>query len=142
MPEFVAPEVVNRDGIAFGQDMWSIGIITYILLGGHSPFRCSNDRETLTKVREGQWQFYGTVWNDISTEARDFITRLLVIDEYQRMDIKTALTHPWFNIIYRKNTDEYKIGTDRLRNYYNLYRYIRIIDFQRLTSLNWNYIFQ
>lgn len=53
MPEFVAPEVVNRDGVGYGQDMWAIGIITYILLGGESPFRGENDRETLTKVREG-----------------------------------------------------------------------------------------
>lgn len=118
-PEYVAPEVVGREGIGLAQDMWSVGIITYILLGGTSPFRGNNDRETLTKVREGQWQFNGAIWNDISKEGRDFITKLLVFNPYHRMDVKTALAHPWFHLMYKtRSEDEYQIGTDRLRSYY------------------------
>jgi serine/threonine protein kinase len=54
MPEFVAPEVASGEGVSFGADMWSVGIITHILLSGHSPFRGANDRETLTRIREGK----------------------------------------------------------------------------------------
>lgn len=122
MPEFVAPEVVNREGVGLWQDMWSVGIITYILLGGSSPFRGENDRETLTKVREGRWEFRESIWTHISADAKDFITRLLVITPGSRMDIKSALKHRWFNIIERRREDEYQITTDRLRNYYDLYR--------------------
>ncbi|XP_053686874.1 obscurin [Sabethes cyaneus] len=122
MPEFVAPEVINRLGVGLGQDMWSIGIITYILLGGYSPFLGRNDRETLTKVRDGKWTFVGTVWEFISSEARDFITKLLVYEEEHRMTIKEALNHSWFDIIYKRSFDEYQIGTDRLRRYYYHYR--------------------
>lgn len=122
MPEFVAPEVVNREGVGFYQDMWSVGIITYILLGGSSPFRGSNDRETLMRIQEGRWEFRDSIWSNISVEAKDFITKLLVYTPSGRMDVKTALRHPWFNIIERKHEDYYQITTDRLRNYYNLYR--------------------
>lgn len=58
MPEFVAPEIARGEGVSFGADMWSIGIITYILLSGHSPFRGVNDRETLTRIQEGRWEWH------------------------------------------------------------------------------------
>ncbi|XP_037043462.1 obscurin isoform X3 [Bradysia coprophila] len=122
MPEFVAPEVVNREGVGFHQDMWSVGIITYILLGGSSPFRGNNDKETLMRIQEGRWEFRESIWTNISAEAKDFITKLLVYTPSSRMDVRTALRHPWFNIIERKHEDYYQITTDRLRNYYNLYR--------------------
>ena len=122
MPEFVAPEVINRCGVGLGQDMWCVGIITYILLGGVSPFLGRNDRETLTRVKEGKWTFIGSVWENISTEARDFITRLLVYEEKHRMTIRDALNHSWFDVIYRRTFEEYQIGTDRLRSYYYHYR--------------------
>lgn len=123
MPEFVAPEVVNREGVGFWQDMWSVGIITYILLGGSSPFRGKNDRETLMKIQEGKWEFRDSIWRHISDDAKDFISKLLVYTSVSRMDVKTALRHRWFNIIERTHDDFYQITTDRLRNYYSLYRY-------------------
>ncbi|XP_053676585.1 obscurin [Anopheles nili] len=122
MPEFIAPEVINRCGVGLGQDMWCVGIITYILLGGVSPFLGRNDRETLTRIKEGKWTFVGSVWENISTEARDFITRLLVYEEKHRMTIRDALNHSWFDLIYRRSFEEYQIGTDRLRSYYYHYR--------------------
>ncbi|XP_058829179.1 obscurin isoform X2 [Topomyia yanbarensis] len=122
MPEFVAPEVINRRGVGLGQDMWSVGIITYILLGGISPFLGRNDRETLTRIRDGKWTFIGSVWEFISTEARDFITKLLVYEDERRMTIKEALNHSWFDVIYKRTFEEYQIGTDRLRRYYYHYR--------------------
>uniref|UniRef100_A0A1Y9HDM7 Titin n=1 Tax=Anopheles funestus TaxID=62324 RepID=A0A1Y9HDM7_ANOFN len=122
MPEFIAPEVINRCGVGLGQDMWCVGIITYILLGGVSPFLGRNDRETLTRIKEGKWTFVGSVWENISAEARDFITRLLVYEEKHRMTIRDALNHSWFDVIYRRTFEEYQIGTDRLRSYYYHYR--------------------
>ncbi|XP_050073153.1 obscurin isoform X1 [Anopheles maculipalpis] len=122
MPEFIAPEVINRCGVGLGQDMWCVGIITYILLGGVSPFLGRNDRETLTRIKDGKWTFVGSVWENISAEARDFITRLLVYEEKHRMTIRDALNHSWFDVIYRRTFEEYQIGTDRLRSYYYHYR--------------------
>ncbi len=50
-PEFVAPEIVNMEGAGLGSDMWSCGIVTYLLLSGVSPFRGQNDRETLQRIQ-------------------------------------------------------------------------------------------
>lgn len=128
MPEYVAPEVANGEGVAFGADMWSVGIITYILLSGYSPFRGANDRETLTKIREGKWEWHDEEWwSRFSKESRDFISKLLVLNWHDRMDVDTALSHPWLSFADKIYKDEYTITTDRLRNYYNLYRSVCLI---------------
>nr|XP_043066936.1 obscurin [Drosophila bipectinata] len=123
MPEFVSPEVVNKEGVNFSHDMWSVGLITYVLLGGHNPFLGIDDRETLTKIREGRWDFKDEIWTHISDDGRDFISRLLLYSPEERMDVKTALKHPWFFMLDRQITDhDYQIRTDRLRNYYDHFR--------------------
>ncbi|CAG9826987.1 unnamed protein product [Diabrotica balteata] len=122
MPEYVSPEVANGDGVGYGQDMWSVGIITYILLSGRSPFRGENDRETLTNIREGRWSFYDEWWSKISLEARDFISKLLVYDAEGRMDIRAALRHPWLERADKKYTDEFQIRSKYLSDYWRLYR--------------------
>lgn len=123
MPEFVSPEVVNKEGVNFSHDMWSIGLITYVLLSGTNPFLGANDRETLNKIREGRWDFKDSLWTHISEDGRDFISRLLLYSPEERMDVKTALKHPWFFMLDREiSGDEYQIGTDRLRTYYDHFR--------------------
>lgn len=67
MPEYVAPEVANGEGVSFAADMWSSGIITYILLSGHSPFRGANDVETLNRVKEGRWEWHDEVSTQYNT---------------------------------------------------------------------------
>ncbi|XP_018318315.1 muscle M-line assembly protein unc-89 isoform X3 [Mycetomoellerius zeteki] len=121
MPEYIAPEVTNNEGVSYGADMWSVGIITYILLSGISPFRGTNDRETLKKIREGKWDFDDR-WKNISNEAQDFIRSLLVYNVDKRMDVRTALVHPWFNYIDSSPPEPYRIPSENLKNYYKLYR--------------------
>ncbi|XP_071572462.1 protein Obscurin isoform X5 [Temnothorax nylanderi] len=121
MPEYVAPEVTNNEGVSYAADMWSVGIITYILLSGISPFRGANDRETLRKIREGKWDFDDR-WKNISNEAQDFIRSLLVYNIDKRMDVRAALAHPWFNYIDSSPPEPYRIPSENLKNYYKLYR--------------------
>jgi len=121
MPEYVAPEVTNNEGVSYATDMWSVGIITYILLSGISPFRGANDRETLKKVREGKWDFDDR-WKSISNEAQDFIRNLLLYNVDKRMDVRAALAHPWFNYIDSSPPEPYRIPSENLKNYYKLYR--------------------
>ncbi|XP_064554448.1 obscurin isoform X2 [Drosophila montana] len=123
MPEFVSPEVVNKEGVSFSHDMWSVGLITYILLSGRNPFQGVDDRETLTNIREGRWDFKDNIWTHISEDGRDFITRLLVYSPEERMDVKTALKHPWFFMLDSQDSlEDFEIGTDRLKNYYGHFR--------------------
>ncbi|XP_076666422.1 obscurin isoform X4 [Andrena cerasifolii] len=121
MPEYVAPEVTNNEGVTFSTDMWSVGIITFILLSGISPFRGFNDKETLMRIREGKWEFDDR-WTNISEDAKDFIRSLLMYNAERRIDVKAALAHPWLAYVDRSPTDFYKIPSENLKNYYKLYR--------------------
>ncbi|NEU36127.1 hypothetical protein GN156_36340, partial [bacterium LRH843] len=80
----------------------------HILLTGISPFRGSNDRETLTNIRENKWSFREEVWQNLSREARDFVRLLLVFQQEGRMDVHTALRHPWLNRADKMPHDEFR----------------------------------
>lgn len=94
-PEFVAPEVVNYEPLGLEADMWSIGVITYILLSGASPFLGENKQETLANVSAVDYEFDEEYFSSTSALARDFIARLLVKDPKKRMTILDSLQHPW-----------------------------------------------
>jgi myosin-light-chain kinase len=77
-PEFVAPEVVNYEKIDYGTDMWSIGVICYVLLSGLSPFMGDNDCDTYNNISKVEYDFDDESFEQISDEAKDFISKLLV----------------------------------------------------------------
>ncbi|XP_069004770.1 myosin light chain kinase, smooth muscle isoform X1 [Embiotoca jacksoni] len=93
-PEFVAPEVINYEPVCLSTDMWSVGVICYILLSGESPFQGSSDAETLALVTLAQWEFEES-FDDITEEAKNFISSLLNKDTRRRMSSEEALSHPW-----------------------------------------------
>ncbi|XP_057717411.1 myosin light chain kinase, smooth muscle [Corythoichthys intestinalis] len=94
-PEFVAPEVINYEPVCLATDMWSIGVICYILLSGESPFQGSSDAETLALVTAAQWEFDEESFEDITDKAKHFISSLLEKDPRRRMSSKEALAHEW-----------------------------------------------
>uniref|UniRef100_A0A4W4FCD3 Protein kinase domain-containing protein n=1 Tax=Electrophorus electricus TaxID=8005 RepID=A0A4W4FCD3_ELEEL len=96
-PEFLAPEVINYEFVSFPTDMWSLGVITYMLLSGLSPFLGDDDNETLNNILACQWTFEGAEFSDISDEAKDFIQRLLVKSKSWRMSASQSLKHPWLS---------------------------------------------
>merc|ERR1719412_2430795 len=120
-PEFVAPEIVNGEGASFASDLWAVGIITYLLLSGVSPFRGQNDRETLQRIQTGDIDFDFELWQNISREAKHFVANLLVYKPEERMSVRQALAHPWLQILKQPGieiSEQYQISTERLRNYY------------------------
>uniref|UniRef100_A0A672HMR6 Myosin, light chain kinase 5 n=1 Tax=Salarias fasciatus TaxID=181472 RepID=A0A672HMR6_SALFA len=94
-PEFVAPEVISYEPVCLATDMWSIGVICYILLSGESPFQGNSDAETLASVTAAEWEFDEESFDDITEEAKHFIGSLLVKDARRRLSCKEALAHPW-----------------------------------------------
>ncbi|GAB0086178.1 death-associated protein kinase related [Sergentomyia squamirostris] len=94
-PEFVAPEVVNFDSISYGTDMWSVGVICYVLLSGLSPFMGETDIETMANVTISKYDFDDDAFRDVSSEAIDFISKLLVKDSEGRMTATQCLEHKW-----------------------------------------------
>uniref|UniRef100_A0A3Q4I051 Myosin light chain kinase family, member 4b n=1 Tax=Neolamprologus brichardi TaxID=32507 RepID=A0A3Q4I051_NEOBR len=96
-PEFLAPEVINYEFVSFPTDMWSLGVITYMLLSGLSPFLGDDDNETLNNILACEWNFEEEEFKDVSDEAKDFITRLLVKSKSWRMSATESLKHPWLS---------------------------------------------
>uniref|UniRef100_A0A3Q4I4K8 Myosin light chain kinase family, member 4b n=1 Tax=Neolamprologus brichardi TaxID=32507 RepID=A0A3Q4I4K8_NEOBR len=94
-PEFLAPEVINYEFVSFPTDMWSLGVITY-MLSGLSPFLGDDDNETLNNILACEWNFEEEEFKDVSDEAKDFITRLLVKSKW-RMSATESLKHPWLS---------------------------------------------
>ncbi|WKY09394.1 hypothetical protein Q1695_002059 [Nippostrongylus brasiliensis] len=94
-PEFCAPEVVNYQPVGLSTDMWTVGVITYVLLSGLSPFLGDSDEDTLANVSVADWDFDDPSWDDVSDVAKDFICRLMMKDKRRRMTVQEALRHPW-----------------------------------------------
>uniref|UniRef100_A0A3P8YUY9 Myosin, light chain kinase 5 n=1 Tax=Esox lucius TaxID=8010 RepID=A0A3P8YUY9_ESOLU len=94
-PEFVAPEVIGYEPVGFATDMWSIGVICYILLSGESPFQGNSEEETLALVTRAQWEFDEESFEEITDQAKDFISSLLNKEPRRRMSCEEALVHSW-----------------------------------------------
>ncbi|XP_072488223.1 myosin light chain kinase 3 isoform X1 [Notamacropus eugenii] len=103
-PEFLAPEVVNYDFVSFPTDMWSVGVITYMLLSGLSPFLGETDAETMNFIVNCSWDFDADAFEGLSEEAKDFISRLLVKEKSCRMSAAQCLKHEWVNNLQTKAT--------------------------------------
>ncbi|XP_036390941.1 death-associated protein kinase 2-like isoform X2 [Megalops cyprinoides] len=94
-PEFVAPEIVNYEPLGLEADMWSIGVITYILLSGASPFLGESKQETLGNISAMNYEFDEEFFSRTSELAKSFIRQLLEKDKRKRLTIEDALNHPW-----------------------------------------------
>lgn len=94
-PGYVAPEIL--EGVAYDtkSDMWSLGVIMYILLGGYPPFIEQNQRELFRKIRKGQYEFHEEYWGGVSAEAKDLISSLLTVAPANRLSAEEALKHKW-----------------------------------------------
>ena len=92
---YVAPEVLYGD---YDEkcDIWSIGVILYMLLSGNPPFNGHSDIQIIEAVKKGEYSIEGGVWDEVSTTAKDLALRMLTHDPKQRISAADALHHPWF----------------------------------------------
>nr|XP_055039715.1 MAP kinase-activated protein kinase 3 [Misgurnus anguillicaudatus] len=100
-PYYVAPEVLGPEKYDKSCDMWSLGVIMYILLCGFPPFY-SNTGQAISpgmkrRIRMGQYEFPNPEWAEVSEEAKQLINQLLKTDPNERMTINQFMNHPWIN---------------------------------------------
>ncbi|KAA0716077.1 Myosin light chain kinase, smooth muscle [Triplophysa tibetana] len=115
-PEFVAPEVISYEPISYATDMWSIGVICYILVSGLSPFMGDNDNETLSNVTSATWDFEDEAFDEISEEAKSFISNLLKKNMKARLTCDQCIQHPWLKQD-TNNMEAKKLSKERMKKY-------------------------
>ncbi|XP_050063770.1 uncharacterized protein LOC114128407 isoform X2 [Aphis gossypii] len=94
-PEFIPPEIIGYEPIGFESDMWSVGVICYVLLSGLSPFMGDNDSETFTNITKAEFDFDDEAFDAVSQDAKDFISALLIKRKELRLTAKECLKHKW-----------------------------------------------
>ena len=92
---YIAPEVISRNYSELC-DLWSCGVIMYILLTGRPPFNGINEEEIMKKIKEGNYDLTKYPWGIISKDAKDLIKGLLQVNPKQRYNAKDSLNHKWF----------------------------------------------
>jgi calcium/calmodulin-dependent protein kinase I len=96
-PQYVSPEILQAHPFNSKVDIWSIGIITYILLGGYPPFHDVEKSVLFEKIVKGEFEFHAPFWDHVTEEAKDFIRCMLVVDPAGRYSAWQLLEHPWLS---------------------------------------------
>lgn len=103
---YVAPEILeHRPNYDVPCDMWSLGVIIYIVLGGYRPFRGEGE-EVMKQIRYGEYKFHKRYWSHVSDDAKNLITRMLTVDPEKRITAEQALCSRWIQ------SDEDSLGTE------------------------------
>ncbi|XP_033639611.1 serine/threonine-protein kinase 17A-like [Asterias rubens] len=118
--EFVAPEVLNFEPITLATDMWSIGVVIYIMLTGISPFAADDKQETYLNISQVDLDFPDEFFADISEEAIDMIQRLCVKDPESRLTAHQCLNHPWLQERPTETTSSSRVIETENNNTLNL----------------------
>mmetsp|Transcript_16432 Transcript_16432/g.25381 ORF Transcript_16432/g.25381 Transcript_16432/m.25381 type:complete len:231 (-) Transcript_16432:71-763(-) len=114
-PGYVAPEVLEEKPYGKQCDCWSIGVVTYILLSGIPPFFADDNVQLFEQIIACKYDFTDENWTSVSTEAKDFIARILTPNPEKRLNLDDMLVHPWMKM---KLSDENLTGAKtRLSKY-------------------------
>lgn len=92
-PAYVAPEMLAKKGYGKAADMWSLGVILYILLSGCPPFYQEDHAELFQAIMTGDYDYPSPDWDDVSPKARDLVEKLMCVDPASRLNVKQVLEH-------------------------------------------------
>jgi serine/threonine protein kinase len=111
-PGYISPEVISRKPHGPPVDMWAMGVVLYMLLGGYPPFYEPEDsrQAVFNRILAASYEFHPENWAEVSDEAKDLIRQLLVVDPTQRLAVNQALAHPW---IHKPSTELALIRLER-----------------------------
>jgi len=94
-PFYVAPDILSGEGYGTEVDMWAAGVLLYVLLSGRLPFAADSDTELFKLIMVGDLVWKSPQFDTVSAEAKDLISKLIVVDPTQRFTAKEALKHPF-----------------------------------------------
>uniref|UniRef100_A0A8C7V2R7 non-specific serine/threonine protein kinase n=1 Tax=Oncorhynchus mykiss TaxID=8022 RepID=A0A8C7V2R7_ONCMY len=107
---FVAPEVLKKQGYDAACDIWSLGVLLYTMLTGFTPFANGPEdtpEEILARIGSGKFSLTGGYWNSVSAEAKDLVSKMLHVDPHQRLTAAQVLRHPW--ILHKDQLPKYQL---------------------------------
>lgn len=113
-PGYVAPEVLKGDAYGAAVDMWSMGVILYILLCGFPPFYHESTAQLYKQIKKGDYDFPDPYWTQISANAKDLVRKLLTVNPQNRATPDDVLRHPWIGGASEKAFDAKHIERMRL----------------------------
>ncbi|XP_050743272.1 titin isoform X47 [Drosophila biarmipes] len=116
-PEFIPPEIISYEPIGFKSDMWSVGVICYVLLSGLSPFMGDTDVETFSNITRADYDYDDEAFDCVSQEAKDFISQLLVHRKEDRLTAQQCLESKWLCQRHDEHLSNNKICTDKLKKF-------------------------
>lgn len=100
-PQYVAPEIIKggKEPYTYGKecDLWSCGVILFILLGGYPPFYDSSEPGLFRKIRAGKYNMNDPVWDAVSKDAKDLLANLLNVNPAERLTVDQVLRHKWMS---------------------------------------------
>mmetsp|Transcript_23779 Transcript_23779/g.33275 ORF Transcript_23779/g.33275 Transcript_23779/m.33275 type:complete len:334 (+) Transcript_23779:33-1034(+) len=96
-PGYVAPEVLKKQKYNQAVDIWSMGVILYILLCGFPPFYHEKTQKLYQQIKTGSYDFPNPYWKDITDSAKDLIKKMLTVEPANRITIPQILEHPWIS---------------------------------------------
>uniref|UniRef100_A0A8C6SKZ2 non-specific serine/threonine protein kinase n=1 Tax=Neogobius melanostomus TaxID=47308 RepID=A0A8C6SKZ2_9GOBI len=108
---FVAPEVLKKQGYDAACDIWSLGVLLYTMLTGFTPFANGPEdtpEEILARIGSGKFSLSGGYWNSVSAEAKDLVSKMLHVDPHQRLTAEQVLRHHW--ITHRDQLPKYTLN--------------------------------
>jgi len=94
-PGYVAPEMILKKPYGPAVDMWSVGVLLYIMLSGKMPFYGRDDIQCLNRIAKGEYSMEGKEWAKISAEAKSLVKALLQLEPSKRLTARTVMYHPW-----------------------------------------------
>jgi calcium/calmodulin-dependent protein kinase I len=113
-PGYVAPEILEGSSYDSSVDVWSLGVITYIILCGFPPFYDENNAQLFAAIKSGSFDYPSPYWDPVSDEAKDLINKMLVVDPSARLTCNQVLEHPW---IVGDQAYEKKLDMSELRKF-------------------------
>ena len=97
--DVLSPQVIAQTESSRAQDLWSCGVISYIMLCGYPPFfknhQDKSETKLLRQIVRGKYQFHDNFWGHISEDAKHFVSRLMCSDPKLRLTVEEAINHPW-----------------------------------------------
>ena len=120
-PSYVAPEVLRMENYGLPVDIWSCGIVTYVLLCHFPPFFADDTRQLFRKIIKGNYDFPSPYWDNISDDAKDLVSQMLIMNTDNRIKAKDVLLHPWLQkvLLAYNSSFIYQIQDIITVHYYN-----------------------